>query len=401
MDIVVQKYGGSSLEDISKIQAIANKIHQKKLDGYSMVIVVSAMGKTTNNLISMANSICDNPCGRELDMLMSTGEQISSALLSIALKKLGQDSISLTGFQAGIHTKGMHTKNKIKDIKIEKVKSYLEDGKVVVVTGFQGVNERGDITTLGRGGSDTTAVALASKLNCNCEIYTDVDGIYSIDPKIYPTATKLEYISYEEMLEMASLGATVMEPRAVEIGQKYNVPIYVALNTGQYKGTYIKEFDANMEEKIITGLTTSDEDLMVTINQVPYNTKNVSNIFQFLSDKDINIDMISQTAPANNHVNISFTAPKSDICVIRKILTQLKESLPDITIQLDEDITKISVIGLGMRNQSGVAAKMFKIFADNDIAFKQVTTSEIRISYTINTVDKDKAIVSIANAFNL
>jgi len=269
------------------------------------------------------------------------------------------------------------------------------------VAGFQGIDEYGDITTLGRGGSDTTAVALAAKLNCPCEIYTDVKGIYSTDPGIYPDAKKLDYISYEEMMEMASLGAKVIETRAVEMGRKYNVPIYIALNNGECLGTYIKEFDESMETKVITGLTANDDDLMVTINNVPYNMKHIYSIFDKLSSMDINIDMISQTAPVNGHVNISFTAPKDNRYLIDRLIDELKLTMNEIKVDIQEDITKISVVGLGMRTQSGVAARIFKIFADNNIEFKQVTTSEIRISYTINTKDKKKAISGIAKEFNL
>lgn len=401
MTTVVQKYGGTSVGTIDKIKSVARKIIEQKKRGDDIVVVVSAMGKTTDNLINMAKEISQNPCRRELDMLISTGEQVSIALLSIALKEYGFDSISLTGFQAGIMTEGFHTKAHISYINIEKVKKYLNEGKIVVVAGFQGINKNGDITTLGRGGSDTTAVALAAKLNCVCEIYTDVDGVYTVDPRLFPTAKKLDYISYEEMLEMASLGAKIMETRAVEIGQKFNVPIYIALSDGNCSGTYIKEFDVSMEEKVITGLTVSDDDLMVTISHIPYKTKNVSKIFEELANEGINIDMISQTAPSNGYVNISFTAPKDDQYIINDIMSDLKKKMKSLEITIETNITKLSVVGIGMRNQPGVAAKIFKIFANNDIEFKQVTTSEIRISYTINTKDKQKAIIAVANEFNL
>ncbi|MDK2917745.1 MAG: aspartate kinase [Candidatus Petromonas sp.] len=401
MAAVVQKYGGTSVGDIEKIKNVAKRVAKRKEKGDDVVVVVSAMGKTTDILIDMAKQISKDPDRRELDMLMSTGEQVSIALLSIALKELGYDSVSLTGFQAGIITKGYHTKARISDIEIENVKKHLSDGKIVVVAGFQGINEEGNITTLGRGGSDTTAVALAAKLGCTCEIYTDVDGIYSVDPRLFPTARKLDYISYEEMLEMASLGAGVMETRSIEIGQKYGVPIYVALSSEEWPGTYIKEFDASMESNVITGLSVSDDDMMVTVNRIPYKVGNVSMIFEKMASKDVNIDMISQTAPSHGYVNISFTAPENERYVIEEILEEIKKELPEIEIDMETNITKLSVVGIGMRSQSGVAAKMFKIFAENGIAFKQVTTSEIRISYTIDTRDKEKAIVAIAREFNL
>ena len=401
MSIIVQKYGGSSVGTIDKIKSVANLLVKRKESGFSVVTVVSAMGKTTDKLINMAKEISNNPSKRELDMLLATGEQITSSLLAITLKEMGHESVALTGFQAGIKTGDKHTKAPILDIEIENVKKHLNRDKIVIVAGFQGIDESGDITTLGRGGSDTTAVALAAKLNCPCEIYTDVCGIYGTDPRVYPKAKKLDYISYEEMLEMASLGAKVIETRAVEMASKYNVPLYIALNSGEVLGTYIKEFDESMESKVITGLSVNDDDLMVTINNVLYNAKDICNIFNKLSEMDINIDMISQTAPINGYVNISFTAPKDSKILINQLVDELKVKMKGIKVDIQEDITKISVVGLGMRTQSGVAAKLFKIFANNDIEFKQVTTSEIRISYTINTKDREKAIFKISEEFNL
>ncbi len=401
MAIVVQKYGGTSVGTIDKIKNVAKRVAKRKKSGDEIVVVVSAMGKTTDILMGMAEEISQNPDRRELDMLMSTGEQVSISLLSIALKELGYDCISLTGLQAGIQTEGSHTKARITDIEIENVRKHVTEEKIVVVAGFQGVDEKGNITTLGRGGSDTTAVALAAKLNSVCEIYTDVDGIYTVDPRLFSTAKKLDYISYEEMVEMASLGADVMETRSIEIAQRFNVPIYVALSTEEWPGTYIKEFDDSMESKVITGLSVSDDDIMITINHVPYGARNISKIFQSLALNDINVDMISQTAPFNGYINISFTAPQRDKFLIDGVLEEIKADLVGIEVDVEEDITKLSVVGIGMKSQSGVAANMFKIFADNDIEFKQVTTSEIRISYTINTNDKEKAVVAVAREFNL
>lgn len=401
MSIVVQKYGGTSVSTIEKIKSVAKLLAKRKKAGYNLVVVVSAMGKTTDSLIQMAKNVSNNPSKRELDMLLSTGEQITSALLAMTLKDIGYDAIALTGFQAGIKTESKHTKASILDVEINKVKHHLKEGKIVIVAGFQGVDKNGDITTLGRGGSDTTAVALAAKLNCPCEIYTDVDGIYGVDPRIYPNAKKLNYISYDEMQEMASLGAKVIETRAVELASKYQVPLYIALNTGSVPGTYIKEWSESMEKKVITGLTTSDDDLMVTINNVLYDIKDICYIFNRLAEMDINIDMISQTAPVYGYVNISFTAPKDSKDLILKLIDELKIKMKEIDVDIQEDITKISVVGLGMRTQPGVAAKLFKVFADNNIQFKQVTTSEIRISYTINTKDKENAVFKIAEEFNM
>lgn len=331
-------------------------------------------------------------------MILSTGEQVSIALLSMAFQELGYDAIALTGFQAGIKTHGPHTKNKILDVDSEKIKAYLSEGKIVVVAGFQGMNEHGDITTLGRGGSDTTAVALAAKLGCPCHIYTDVDGIYSVDPRVYPQAKKLEVISYEEMMEMASLGAGVMEARAIEIGCKYGIPIYVASSMNQVRGTYIKEYDETMEANVITGLSICDDSLMVTISRIPYQAENMAIIFEKLAQENVNVDMISQTAPLDGLINVSFTAPKDDLFVIEKVMNELNTNLE---ISIEADVTKISVVGIGMRNQSGVSGRLFRILADQGIAFRQVTTSEISISYTIDKEHKETAVRVLSKELNL
>lgn len=398
MGILVHKYGGTSVGTTEKIKRIAKRVIAEKEKGHDMVVVVSAMGKTTDHLVEMSKEITMNPNKREMDMMLSTGEQISIALLSMAFQEFGHDAIALTGFQAGIQTHGPHTKNKILDVNGEKIKSYLNEGKIVVVAGFQGINDNGDITTLGRGGSDTTAVALAAKLDCPCHIYTDVDGIYSVDPRLYPEAKKLDVISYEEMMEMASLGAGVMEARAIEIGCKYGIPIYVASSMNQVTGTYIKEYDETMEENVITGLSICDDILMVTISNIPYQAENVAVIFEKLAQENVNVDMISQTAPINGVINVSFTAPKDDLLAIHKVMNELNA---DLEISVDEEATKISVVGIGMRNQSGVSGRLFRILADHGIAFRQVTTSEISISYTIDKKDKESAVHVLSKELNL
>ena len=398
MGILVHKYGGTSVGTIEKIKRIAQRVIAEKENGHDMVVVVSAMGKTTDQLVEMSKEIATNPSKRELDLILSTGEQVSIALLSMAFQELGYDAIALTGFQAGIKTHGPHTKNKILDVDSEKIKAYLSEGKIVVVAGFQGMNEHGDITTLGRGGSDTTVVALAAKLGCPCHIYTDVDGIYSVDPRVYPQAKKLEVISYEEMMEMASLGAGVMEARAIEIGCKYGIPIYVASSMNQVRGTYIKEYDETMEANVITGLSICDDSLMVTISRIPYQAENMAIIFEKLAQENGNGDMISHTAPLDGLINVSFTAPKDDLFVIEKVMNELNTNLE---ISIEEDVTKISVVGIGMRNQSGVSGRLFRILADQGIAFRQVTTSEISISYTIDKKDKEKAVRALSNELNL
>ena len=401
MGILVHKYGGTSVASTDKIKNIAKKIVAEKEKGHDLVVVVSAMGKTTDDLIELSKKISTNPDKRDLDMLLSTGEQVSISLLSMALKEYGVDAICLTGFQAGIKTQGPHTKNKIIDIDIEKVKSYLKEGKVVVVAGFQGMNEKGDITTLGCGGSDTTAVALAAKLRGGCHIYTDVDGIYSVDPRLYKEAKKLDDISYEEMMEMASLGAGIMEPRAVEIGCKYQIPIYVASSQHDITGTTIRGVDHNMEENVITGLSISDDVLMVTISNLEFKVENIAIVFEKLAEANINVDMISQTGPINGIVNLSFTASTDDYDVIKEVMQQLKKQYQEIDIELEDDITKVSVIGVGMLNQSGVTEKIFRILANHHISFRQVTTSEISISYTINKKDKATTVAVLAGELGL
>ena len=398
MGILVHKYGGTSVGTTERIKHIAKRVILEKEKGNDMVVVVSAMGKTTDHLVEMSKEIAINPNKREMDLILSTGEQVSIALLSMAFQEFGYDAIALTGFQAGIKTYGPHTKNKILDIDDEKIKNYLKEGKVVVVAGFQGVNENGDITTLGRGGSGTTAVAIAAKLGCPCHIYTDVDGIYSVDPRLYKEAKKLDVISYEEMMEMASLGAGVMEPRAIEIGCKYNIPIYVASSINDVGGTYIKEYDEKMEGNIVTGLSVCDDILMVTVSHILYNLDHVATLFEKLAIENVNVDMISQTAPVDGYINVSFTAPKDDLFIIEKVMRDLEGK---VEISIENEITKISVVGIGMRNQSGVSGRLFRILADNEISFRQVTTSEISISYTIDKKDKEKAVRALSNELNL
>lgn len=400
MAIVVQKYGGSSVGTIEKIKKVAQTVVRRKQAGDDVIVVVSAMGDTTDDLIGLANEVTSNPDKRELDALLSTGEMMSSALLAMAIKASDYDAISYTAYQIGIKTTGQHGKSLIDDINGENIKKSLSEGKIVIVAGFQGINEEGHITTLGRGGSDTTAVAIAVKLDGICEIYTDVDGIYSVDPRKYKDAKKLDEIDYEEMLELSSLGAQVMHSRSIELGQKYNIPIYVGLSNSDIKGTVIKGVNnMNMESKPVTGLATSDDDVAITIRDIESDINTVSSLFESVASKRINIDMISQTAPVNNRVNLSFTIPKVDLNECLEIIKPFYSSESQIAI--DEDITKFSVVGIGMKTTSGVASKMFKLLSTNDIGVKMITTSEIRITCAIKQKDKIKAINVIASEFNL
>ena len=395
--VVVQKYGGSSVSNTDKIKLIASKLVERKKKNPKIVVVVSAMGDTTDDFINMAKDISKSPDKRELDALMSTGEMISASLLSMSLNSMGCEAVSYNAYQLNIQTSGLHGKSLIDDIDVSKIEESLDNGKIVIVTGFQGLNDEGDITTLGRGGSDTSAVALAVKLNGVCEIYTDVDGIYFTDPRKYPQAKKLKEIEYEEMLELASLGAQVMHSRSVELAQKYNIELYVGLSCSDIEGTYIRgSKNMKLEDKVITGLATCDNDAAITI--VDIKIEDVSKLFEQVAINGVSVDMISQTAPKDGKVNVSFTIAKDDLneceSVVEKFVS--KEN-----IIVDEDITKFSLVGLGMKHTSGVAAKVFKIFSDNNIAVKLITTSEIRITCAISSADKNVAITSSLSTFSI
>lgn len=389
---------------IDRIKNVARRIIKKREDGNQMVVVVSAMGKSTDELVKMAYSISDAPPRRELDMLLATGEQVSISMLSMALNAMGYDAISFTGPQVGVHTMGHHGKSRIMDIETRKIEDALNDGKIVIIAGFQGVNENDDITTLGRGGSDTSAVALSCVLECPCEIYTDVDGIYGVDPRLYPPAKKLDAVSFDEMLEMASLGAGVMHARAIELGSKYNAEIYVASSIHDVPGTLIKEGDSNMspmEQQAITGLAIDNDELMVSLKNVPFDMNITAQFFSDLAKKSINIDMISQTAPVYGAINISFSAPIEDLSELRKILYDFMEKYPQVEMDINKEISKLSVVGIGMRSQSGVAAKFFQLLANNNIPMLMITTSEIRISCVIPSELRDTAVMATADAFDL
>lgn len=397
MSVVVQKYGGSSVADTDKIRAIAEGIKERKKTDPNIVVVVSAMGKTTDGYINMAKSVTDKPCKRELDALLSTGEMISASMLAITLEALGCKAISYNAYQLDIHTSGNHGKSLIDDINVDRIQESLDEGYVVVVTGFQGINDEGDITTLGRGGSDTSAVALAVKLNGKCEIYTDVDGVYFTDPRAYADAKKLDEIEYEEMLELASLGAKVMHSRSIELAQKYGVEVYVGRTCGTVKGTYIRGGkNMKLEDKVITGIATSDADSSITIKELDMD--NVSALFEDIANKSISVDMISQTAPIDGKLNVSFTIPKEEV---EECIELAKKYTSDENVAVDNEITKFSLVGLGMKHTSGVASKVFRIFKENNIRVKLITTSEIRITCAINTSDKEVAIQKMCEEFNV
>lgn len=397
----VHKYGGTSVGTVEKIKTIAKHLTELKNAGDQLVVVVSAMGKTTDHLVAKAAEITNNPSRRELDRLLSIGEQQTIALLTMALHENGVEAISMTGEQAGIKTEGMHTKSKIKEIHNDEIKKYLNDDHIVIVAGFQGINENGDITTLGRGGSDTSAVALAASLGCPCEIYTDVDGVYTVDPRVYPEAKKLDYITHDEMMEMSNLGAGVLEVRAVELAKKYGVSLYLGRTVSEIKGTYIIEVNENMEQKMVTGLSINDDTLMVNMQNVINKPATIAKIFTTLGDNNVNIDMISQCVMDENRLDISFTCPGEDKNLLNDALKDINGSIDEIKTDVKGDLIKVSLVGIGMMSHSGIAGKIFEIFAHNEIKFYQVTTSEISISYTIDKENKEKAVTALCKAFDL
>ena len=401
MSTVVLKYGGSSVSSVEKMKALAQRILQRRDAGMDVVVVVSAMGKTTNHLLELAHEASSSPSKREIDLLLSTGEQVSISLFSMILNDMGYPAIGLTGIQAGIKTKGLHTRNTIEDIDVSRIQKHLSEGKIVLVAGFQGVNALGDITTLGRGGSDTTAVALASKLGCSAEIYTDVQGIYGVDPRLYPKAQKLDFISFEEMKEMAFLGAKVMEPRSIEIAHRFNTAVYVGSAHEDVPGTWIKESDASMEEKSISGLSVSENVMMVNVRKLPAQAKHMANLFIRLAENDINVDMITQSQHPNGMMDVAFTTSLEELDMVQSVLKTITDEVPQCEWDIDQDCVKVSVVGIGMRTQTGVAAKLFALLSDADIGFKLVTTSEISISYTLSKKDKLRAVDVIAEHFHL
>lgn len=397
--MVVHKYGGSSVATIEKIENIAKHLKKIYESGEKIVVVVSAMGKTTNALIAKAHEITTNPNLRELDRLMSIGENQTIALLAIALNNIGVPSISLTGEQIPIITKGVHTKNIIETINTNKIDKLLSEGKIVVVAGFQGINSNGDVTTLGRGGSDTTAVALAAALKCKCEIYTDVDGIYRIDPRIYEKATKIKTIQYNEMMELAYLGAGVMEPRAIELGYKYSVPIYVGKSLGEKNGTNIVK-ECKMEEQEITGISVNSNTLMVTIDGIATYARNLEPIFKKISELGINIDIISQNDVISENGSIAFTTARTDENLLNKLFSSL-EMGTDVKVLINKNVAKVSLVGIGIMTHGSVVAKIFEILMDNNLSFHQISTSEISISLIVNENIATKVAELLAQKFKI
>jgi aspartate kinase len=403
MALVVQKYGGTSVGDIDRIKNVASRVIKTKNQGDDVVVVVSAMAGETDKLIRLAQQVTPTPDERELDVLVSTGEQVSIALLAMTLKAMGYDSKSYLGFQIKIATDSVFGKARITDIESEKMLDDLRNGKVVVVAGFQGADESDNITTLGRGGSDTTAVAIAAALKADvCEIYTDVDGVYTTDPNICSKARKLSKISYDEMLEMASLGAKVLQIRSVEFAKKYDVPIHVRSSFNENLGTIVCKEDAEMEKVVVSGVTYNKNEAKIEIMGVPDVPGMVAKLFKPISDANIIVDMIIQTSSTEKgYADVAFTVSKSDFTKTLQIVKETVKGLGGKEVVADENIAKVSIVGVGMRSHSNVATQMFSALAREGININMISTSEIKISCIIDAKYTELAVRALHDAFEL
>lgn len=399
--IVVQKYGGSSVATAERIKAVAQRVIKKKEEGYELVVVVSARGDTTDELIELAGQITNNPSEREMDVLLSTGEQISIALLAMALQELGQPVISLTGAQAGIITDSVHRKARILQVQPERILKELAAGRIVVVAGFQGIDEKGDITTLGRGGSDTTAVALAAALGAQCEIYTDVNGIYTADPRVVPEAKKLEEISHDEMMELASLGAQVMQLRSVEYGKLHGVEIHVRSSFTDDPGTIIREGSSMAEAKIVRGVAFDNKVAKISVAEVPDRPGIAHRLFSALANEKINVDMIIQGVNRDGINDISFIVARDDLPRSLEISRAVAAEIGAREVYHDLNVAKVSIVGAGVANNYGVAARMFGALAQEGINIQMISTSETKISCIIDDQEVVKAVRAIHKAFEL
>jgi aspartate kinase len=400
--LIVQKYGGTSVGSPERIRNVAKRVVRSKEEGNDVVVVVSAMSGETDKLINLANQVSDNPDPREMDMLVSTGERVTIALLAMAIQSLGHEAQSFTGRQAGIISDGVHTKARIEKISGERVKHALKAGKIAVVAGFQGINEQDDVTTLGRGGSDLSAVAVAAALKADlCDIYTDVDGVYTTDPNMVPQARKLDKVSYDEMLELASLGAKVLQTRSVEFAKKYNVPVRVLSSFNDNPGTLVTKEDSDMEKVVVSGVAYDKNQVKVTVTGVPDKPGVAAKIFNEISANNIIVDMIIQNIGEGGLTDMSFTVPKTDS---KKILALMKKVVAEIGargVTVKEDIAKISIVGVGMRSHSGVAARMFSSMAKEGINIMMISTSEIKISIVIDAKYTELAVRTLHETFEM
>mgnify|MGYP003304509930 FL=1 len=400
--LIVKKFGGTSVADVERIEAVADNIESEINAGNKVTVVLSAMGDSTDDLIKLAKEINPEPDLREYDALVSTGEQISVALLAMALLKRGIKGKSYTAYQLGIKTNSSHSRARILDVEVSKITSELNEGVVPVITGFQGMNESGDITTLGRGGSDTTGVALAAALDADeCQIYTDVDGIFTTDPRVYDKARLLKQVSFEEMLELSSTGAKVLQLRAVEYASKFNLPIRVLSSFNEGEGTLVQEEKNIMERPIVSGISSIDSEAKLTIRGVPDIPGVAAKILSPISDAGIEVDVIVQNIGADNTTDFTFTVNEDDTKQAEEILKKTSTTLGGGLIDVDDDIAKISIVGRGMRAHAGVASKMFQALAKSEINISMITTSEIKISVVIKKSEMTKAVAALHDAFDL
>ncbi len=402
MGLIVQKYGGTSVRDIERIRQVARRIGEARAAGHDVIVVVSAMAGETNKLVGWALELADLPDEREYDLLLSSGERITSALLAIALQTIGHPAQSFTGRQAGIITDFAHGRARIARITGERIRDALDQKKIAVVAGFQGISEKSDVSTLGRGGSDTSAVALAAAFKAElCEIFTDVDGVYTTDPNIVPEARKLDRIAYEEMLELASLGAKVLQTRSVELAKKYNVPLMVRSSFNQNPGTLVTKEESDMEDVVVSGIAYNKDEAKVSVMGIPDRPGVAKRIFRALADARILVDMIIQNIGKDGLADLTFTVSKEDRPRAAKIMETLKQDLGIQEIDVNEHIVKVAIVGVGMRSHTGVAAQMFETLADAGINIEMISTSEIKISCVIDAKYFELAVRELHRAFQL
>ena len=400
--LIVKKFGGTSVANAERIEAVADLVAKSVEEGNEVVVVLSAMGKSTDELIKLSKDINPNPDLREYDALVSTGEQISVALLAMALQKRNIKGKSFTAYQLGIRTNSMHSRARILDVQVEKIKNEISNGVVPVITGFQGMNDAGDITTLGRGGSDTTGVALAVALEASeCQIYTDVDGVFTTDPRLYDKARLLKKVTFEEMLELSSMGAKVLQLRAVEYASKYKMPIRVLSSFSAGEGTLIEEEDESMERPIVSGISSIDSEAKLTLRGVPDIPGVAAKILGPISEADIEVDVIVQNISAENTTDFTFTVNEANAAAAEAILLEMSNSFGGGLVEVDSDIAKISIVGRGMRAHAGIASKMFEALANKEINILLITTSEIKISVVIKKDSMKDAIACLHEAFDL
>ena len=402
MSLVVQKYGGTSVADPERIKAVADHIVATRRAGHDVVVVVSAMGKTTNDLERLAHEVSGAPAAREMDMLLTSGERISIALLCMAIIDRDEHAMSFTGSQAGILTDTTHGKAKIVEVRTGRLLETLGAGSVAVVAGFQGVSTTSDVTTLGRGGSDTTAVALAAALEAEvCEIYTDVAGVFTADPRVVPGARKLDRLSYEEMLDMAATGSRVLALRSVEFARNYGVPLHVRSSFTWAEGTWVVEEDPTMEQAIVSGVTHDTSEAKVTIAGVPDRPGIAAHVFRALADEAVNVDMIVQNVSTAGHTDISFTLPREDLTRALKVMEKIADEVGASGYTPDPDIGRVSLVGAGMKTHPGVAAQMFETLSAADVNIEMISTSSIRISCVVQEGDVERAVRALHDAFDL